>query len=70
MEDLTTFLDRTQLLHFFPTHYKEQIAKHLIKLEFPKEKVIFKEGDPSDGLYLIAAGSVGAFISDPELGIE
>lgn len=70
MEDLTSFLDRTQLLHFFPTHYKQQIAKHLIKLEFPKDKIIFKEGDPSDGLYLIAAGSVGAFISDPELGIE
>lgn len=70
MEDLTAFLDQTQLLHFFPTHYKEQIAKHLIRLEFPKDKVIFKEGDPPDGLYLIAAGSVGAFISDPELGIE
>jgi type IV pilus assembly protein PilB len=70
MEDLTAFLDRTQLLHFFPTHYKEQIARHLVKMEFPKDKVIFKEGDQSDGLYLIAAGSVGAFISDPELGIE
>ena len=70
MEDLTAFLDRTQLLHFFPAHYKEQIARHLVRLEFPKDKEIFKEGDPSDGLYLIAAGSVGAFISDPELGIE
>ncbi len=70
MEELTAFLDRTQLLHFFPIHYKEQIARHLIKLEFPKDKVIFKEGDPSDGLYLIAAGSVGAFITDTELGLE
>lgn len=70
MEDLTAFLDRTELLHFFPTHYKEQIARHLIKLEFPKEKIIFKEGDASDGLYLIAAGSVGVYITDADLGIE
>ncbi len=70
MEDLTAFLDQTQLLHFFPAHYKEQIARHLIKQEFNKDRIIFKEGDSSDGLYLIAAGSVGAFISDPELGIE
>jgi len=70
MSDLVAILNESELLAAFPQNYKEQLAKHLKRLEFQKNQPVFKEGDPGDALYLIEHGCVGVFITDAAMGID
>ncbi len=44
----------------------ERLAQNLIERTFEKDEVIFLEGEPSRGLYIIAAGSVKIYKLSPE----
>ena len=70
MADLLSILNESELLAAFPQNYKEQLARHLKRMEFAKGQTIFKEGDPGDALYLIEFGTVGVYVTDAAMGID
>ncbi|MFA6034370.1 MAG: ATPase, T2SS/T4P/T4SS family, partial [Myxococcota bacterium] len=70
MDEVISILDNSELLSFFPQNYKEQISKHLRRMEFGKGETIFKEGDPGDALYLIHHGTIGVYTTDKAMGFD
>jgi CRP-like cAMP-binding protein len=44
----------------------ERLARTLIEREFKKDEIVFLEGEPCQGLYIVRAGSVKIFKLSPE----
>ena len=40
-----------------------KLAAHLESLSVPSGTELFRQGDPADAVYLVARGSLGAFVS-------
>jgi type IV pilus assembly protein PilB len=70
MPDPSSILDKSELLSSFPQAYKDQLAKHLKRIEFGRGETIFEEGDPGDALYLIEHGAVGVYAADSSMGFN
>jgi type IV pilus assembly protein PilB len=69
-QEIVSFLSQVSLFKNVRDDYKLSIAQRMEHLTFPKDHVIFNEGDIGDALYIIRKGSVGVFIVEPMVGLS
>ncbi len=66
-------IDLLKKIHLFETltgPELEKILKICVKETFPKDAVIFKEGEPGDRCYIITSGAVRISKFIPNIGEE
>ncbi len=63
MEDRVEILRKTQLFGTLDTSVLELLASRIVEKTLEPNGILFIAGDPANGLYVIAAGSVRAFRS-------
>lgn len=64
--ELSSFLRRVPLFSELGEPELTQLARIAINRSFPKDTLIFQEGDFADSLYLIREGQVKVLLSSPE----
>lgn len=71
MENTTAqIIDSVELLRPLPANVKAQLTAQLSERILKPGEVLFQQGDPGDGLFLIADGLLSVFITDPALEIQ
>jgi small-conductance mechanosensitive channel/CRP-like cAMP-binding protein len=59
---LTGFLESHPLFQGLPYEVLEQMAREVRCLPYARHQVIFRQGDPPDGVYIIMEGQVGIWV--------
>ena len=67
---LLTRLAQVDLLRALPPEEMEEVLLCVQPVRFAASDLIFHRGDAGDALYLIVAGQVAVFASDPAAGVE
>ena len=56
-------LDNVELFEKLPSDAIESLAQHAVKRNYPKNAILFMEGDSNDSLYIVESGKVKVFVT-------
>ena len=68
--NIVEFLSKVDMFSSLGSSFLEQIGTVMTRLDLPKGKMLLRQGDPGDSMFLIVAGELEIFVKDADTGVE